>query len=82
MHIGKLLDNGRRKVNQLHKVISSRNINLSKHRLSILSGIKPKVHLRSVDPQKNRCNYLITRSILNFPTPCRSSLYMALRLKS
>ena len=27
------------------------------------------VHLRSVDPQKNCRNYLITRSILNFPIP-------------
>ena len=33
MHIRKSLDNGRRKVNQLHKVISNRNINLSAHRL-------------------------------------------------
>ena len=30
MHITKLLDNGR--INQLHKVISNRNINLSAHR--------------------------------------------------
>ena len=29
MHIRMLLDNGRRRVNQLHKVISNRNINLS-----------------------------------------------------
>ena len=29
MHIKKLLDNGRKKVNQLHKVISNRNVNLS-----------------------------------------------------
>ena len=28
MHIKKLLDNGRKKVNQLHKVISNRNVNL------------------------------------------------------
>ena len=27
MHIRKLLDNGRKRVNQLHKVISNRNIN-------------------------------------------------------
>ena len=33
-----------------------------------------KVHSYSVDPQKNRCNYLITCSILNFPTPHRFSL--------
>ena len=29
MHIRKLLGNGRKRVNQLHKVISNRNINLS-----------------------------------------------------
>ena len=29
MHTKKLLDNGRKKVNQLHKVISNRNVNLS-----------------------------------------------------
>ena len=35
---------------------------------------KTKVHSRLVDPQKNRCNYLITRSILKFPKPRRPSL--------
>ena len=34
--------------------------------------IADKLHSRSVDPQKNRHNYLITHSILKFPTPCRS----------
>ena len=33
-----------------------------------------KVHSCSVDPQKNRCNYLITHSILIFLTPPRPSL--------
>ena len=32
------------------------------------------VHSRSVNPQKNRRNYLITRSILKFPALRRSSL--------
>ena len=31
MHIRKLLDNCRKRVNQLHKVINNRNINLSAH---------------------------------------------------
>ena len=39
MHIKKLIDNVRKKVNQLHKVISNRNINLSEHRLLLLSVI-------------------------------------------
>ena len=33
MHIKNLLDNGMKKVNQLHKVISNRNVNLSACRL-------------------------------------------------
>ena len=32
MHIKKVLDSSRKKVNQLHKVISNRNINLSARR--------------------------------------------------
>ena len=32
------------------------------------------VHSHSVDPQKNHRNYLITGSILKFPTPHRPSL--------
>ena len=32
-----------------------------------------KVHSRSVDPHKNRHNYLITCSFLKFPALCRSS---------
>ena len=43
MHIKKLLDNGRKKVNQLHKVISNRKVNLSAHRLLLLSVIKPSI---------------------------------------
>ena len=36
--------------------------------------ILAKVYSRSVDPQKNSRNYLITLSILPFRTPRRSSL--------
>ena len=36
-----------------------------------------KVHSRSVDPQKNRCNYLITPSILKNNFQRRSSLRTA-----
>ena len=42
MYIKKLLDNGRKKVNQLHKVISNRNINLSARKL-LLSVIRPSI---------------------------------------
>ena len=43
MHIAKVLDDGRIEVNQLHKVISSRNINLSASRLLLLSVIRPGI---------------------------------------
>ena len=43
MYIMKLLDNGRKKINQLHKVISNRNINLSGCRLLLLSVIRPSI---------------------------------------
>ena len=43
MHIKILLDNGRKKVNQLDKVISNRNINLSARRLLLLSVIRPSI---------------------------------------
>ena len=42
MHIKKLVDNGRRKVNQLHIVISNRNINLRQVDL-LLSIIRPSI---------------------------------------
>ena len=44
--INKLLDNGRKKVNQLHKVISNRNVNLSTLRL-LLSVIRPNIEYGS-----------------------------------
>ena len=39
VHLKKVLDNGRKKVNQLHSVISNRDINLSARRLLLLSVI-------------------------------------------
>ena len=39
--IKKLVDNGRKKVNQLHKVNSKMNVNLSARRLLLLSVIRP-----------------------------------------
>ena len=41
------LDNGRKKVNQLHKVISNRNVNLSARRLLLLSIIRPSIEYGS-----------------------------------
>ena len=45
--IKKLLDNGRKKENQLHKVISNKNINLSSRRLLLLSVIRPSIEYGS-----------------------------------
>ena len=47
MHIKKFLDNGRKKVNRLHKVISNRNVNLSAGRLLLLSVIRPSIEYGS-----------------------------------
>ena len=41
VHIKNVLDNGRRKVNQLHSVISNRDINLSARRLLLLVVVRP-----------------------------------------
>ena len=42
MHIKKVINNGRT-VNQLHSVISNRDINLTAHRLLLLSVIRPSI---------------------------------------
>ena len=47
MHIRKLLDTGRKRVNQLHKVISNRNINLSARKHLLLSVIRPSIEYGS-----------------------------------
>ena len=43
VHIRMLLQNGRRRLNQMHKFISNRNINFSACRLLLLSVIRPSV---------------------------------------
>ena len=47
IYIRKLLDNGRKRVNQLHKFISNRNINLSASRHLLLSIIRPSIEYGS-----------------------------------
>ena len=47
MHLKKALDNGRKKVNQLHSIISNRAINLSARRLLLLSVIRPSIEYGS-----------------------------------
>ena len=43
MHLKRVLDNSRKKVNQLHSIISNRDINLNAHRLLLLSVIRPSI---------------------------------------
>ena len=43
MHIKKVINNGRKRVNQLHSVISNQDINLAACRLSLLSVIRPSI---------------------------------------
>ena len=43
VHIKKVINNGRKKVNQLHSVISNRDINLTVRRLLLLSVIRPRI---------------------------------------
>ena len=47
MHMRKLLDNSRKRVNELHKFSSNRNINLSASRHLLLSVIRPSVEYGS-----------------------------------
>ena len=46
-HIRKVLDNGRKKVNRLHSVISNRDINMSARRLLLLAVVKPTLEYGS-----------------------------------
>ena len=63
MHIKKLLDNGRKKVNQLHKVISNRNVNLSASRL-LLSVIRPSIEYGSEVWEGNKSQAGSLKSII------------------
>ena len=63
MHIKKLLDNGRKKVNQLHKVISNRNVNLSARRL-LLSVIRPSIEYGSEVWEGNKSQARSLESII------------------
>ena len=40
-HIKRVVENGRKKVNQLHSVISNRGVNLSARRSLLLSVVRP-----------------------------------------
>ena len=43
----RVISNGRKKVNQLHSILSNRNINLSARRLMLLSVLCPSIEYGS-----------------------------------
>ena len=43
----RVICNGRKKVNQLHSIISNRNINLTARRLLLLSVLRPSIEYGS-----------------------------------
>ena len=53
IHIKKLLGNDRKNVNQLYKVNSNRNVNLSSRRLLLFSVIRPNIEYGSEVWERN-----------------------------
>ena len=47
MHLKRVLDNATKRVNQLHSIISNRDINLSARRLLLLCVIRPSIEYGS-----------------------------------
>ena len=64
MHIKKLLHNHRKRVNQLLKVISNRNINLNVCRLLLLSVIRPSIEYGSEVWEGNKSQTCSLESII------------------
>ena len=54
MHLKRVRDNGRKMVNQLHSIISNKDINLSAHRLFLLSVIRPSIEYGSEVWESNK----------------------------
>ena len=46
-HVKRVISNGRKNVNELHSIISNRNINLSARRLLLLSFLRPNIEYGS-----------------------------------
>ena len=63
-HIKKVLDSGRKKVNQLHSVISNRDINLSARRLLLISVLRPKLEYGSEVWEGNKGEAAALESVL------------------
>ena len=64
VHINNVLDNGRRKVNQLHSVISNRDINLSARRLLLLAVVRPTLEYGSEVWEANKTQAAALESVM------------------
>ena len=63
-HIKKLIQNGKKKVNQLHGIISNRNINLSARRMLLLLLLCPSVEHGSEVWEGNKSQAASLESIM------------------
>ena len=63
-HVKRVISNGRKKVNQLHSIISNRNINLTAPRLLLLSVCRPSIEYGSEVCKCNKSQASALESIL------------------
>ena len=64
MRIKRVVENGRKKVNQLHRVISNRGINLSARRLLLLSVVRPTLEYWSEVWDGNKSQAAVLESVM------------------
>ena len=63
-HVKRVISSGRKEVNQLHSIISNRNINLSARRLLLLSVLRPSIEYGSEVWKCNKSQASALESIL------------------
>ena len=59
-----MFDSGRKKVNQLHSVISNRDINMSAHRLLLLPIVRPSLEYGNEVREGNKSQAAALGSVL------------------
>ena len=64
LHIKKVVDTGKGKINKVHSIISNRDINLSARRLLLLSVIRPSIEYGSEIWEGNKANSNTLESII------------------